>query len=246
MFLAGTLRCAAEQTTAAALAETSTINPYFAIGTGPVDRGWHSMEQLYTDPGLLNDVIERLQVRLGAAERRVAISTFYLGFAARLWSITIGAVLGHRLLPGLTADGLLFREADGRIELHIEHPLGWQGDGLEPALADTVLDSHLAPLAEAVRRLNPVSRKLLRGNVASALIGAGCAYDRQRVPGSRPGWQLAQRLCADHRLGGAVIFNETGYRRTTCCLYYRTPAGGLCGDCVLTHVPGTSGRKDPS
>jgi iron complex transport system ATP-binding protein len=247
MFLAGTLRFAAEQTTAAALAETSTINPYFAVGTGPVDRGWHSVQRLYTDPELLNGVIERLQIRLGAAERRVATSTFYLGFAARLWSITLGAVLGHRLLPRLTVDDLLFRETDGRVELHIEHPLGWQGDGLEPALADMVLDWYLTPLADAVRRLDPLSPKLLRGNAASALIGAGRAYDRYRFPGSRSGsgWELAQRLCADQRLAGAVIFDETGYRRTTCCLYYRTPAGGLCGDCVLTQVPGTRGRKDP-
>jgi ferric iron reductase protein FhuF len=23
------------------------------------------------------------------------------------------------------------------------------------------------------------------------------------------------------------------FRRTTCCLYYRLPDGGLCGDCAL-------------
>ena len=24
-----------------------------------------------------------------------------------------------------------------------------------------------------------------------------------------------------------------GFRRRSCCLYYRVPGGGLCGDCVL-------------
>ncbi|MGB3523980.1 MAG: (2Fe-2S)-binding protein, partial [Mycobacterium sp.] len=29
----------------------------------------------------------------------------------------------------------------------------------------------------------------------------------------------------------------TDYRRASCCLFYRTPGGGLCGDCALTHKP---------
>jgi ferric iron reductase protein FhuF len=24
-----------------------------------------------------------------------------------------------------------------------------------------------------------------------------------------------------------------GFRRRSCCLYYRVPGGGICGDCVL-------------
>ncbi|NED81420.1 (2Fe-2S)-binding protein, partial [Streptomyces sp. SID11233] len=27
------------------------------------------------------------------------------------------------------------------------------------------------------------------------------------------------------------------YRRNSCCLYYRTPRGTLCGDCVLHTAP---------
>jgi iron complex transport system ATP-binding protein len=38
-------------------------------------------------------------------------------------------------------------------------------------------------------------------------------------------------------LTGAVDFDETGYRRNSCCLYYRTPRGGLCGDCALDRAP---------
>jgi iron complex transport system ATP-binding protein len=111
-------------------------------------------------------------------------------------------------------------------------------------LADTILDGHLTPLAAA---LQPISQELLGGNAASALLGAAREYDRHRAmtsPGV--GGQLARRLCQDERLSGTVSFNGYSHRRSSCCLYYRTSHGGLCGDCVFTHVPGTLGKKDAS
>jgi iron complex transport system ATP-binding protein len=229
----------ADTDTATVLAELSEVNQYFAIGTGPVDSGWRSVQQLYTDPQLLDDIVERVRMRIGDTERRVAASIFFLGFAARLWSVGIGAVVGHRLLPELAAEQLLFREIGGQIALHIARPTGWQGDDLESMLVDAVLDAHLTPLSTALYELGPVSRELLRGNTVSALLGAAREYDRhRRAPSPGPGWQLARRLCADERLSGTVSFNGTDYRRSSCCLYYRAPGGGVCGDCVFTQVPG--------
>jgi iron complex transport system ATP-binding protein len=239
--------CTPVADTAAVLAELSDVNQYFAIGTGPVDGGWRSVHQLYTDPELLGAIVERLRMRIGAAERRVAASIFFLGFAARLWSVGIGAVVGHRLLPELAPEQLLFHEVGGEIALHVARPTGWRGDDVESMLADTVLDSHLTPLSTALHELGAVSRELLRGNVVSALLGAADEYDRHRgAPPPGAGWQLARRLCADERLSGTVYFNEASYRRSSCCLYYRAPGGGLCGDCVFTQVPGTFSRKDAS
>lgn len=228
----GGRRCASQEMSAAMHAELSKVSPYFAVGTGRVaESGWRPVQQLYTDTELLDGIVDRVQTRIGAAERRVAVSTFQLGFAARLWSIGLGAVAGHRLLPDLCSDHLLFRETDGQMHLHIEHPVGWRGDGLEPMLADMVLESHLAPLSAAVRRLGPISAKVLRGNAASALLGAARVFDDKCA--SEAGWQLARRLCDDERLAGAIRFNDGSYRRTSCCLYYRTPVGGFCGECVL-------------
>ncbi|MGA9488622.1 MAG: (2Fe-2S)-binding protein [Mycobacterium sp.] len=233
-----------ELSTAGVLAEISQINDYFAVGTGPIDRGWRSLEQLYTDHALLDGIVGRVQTRIGAPERRVAVSIFFLGLAARLWSVGIGAVVGHGLLPDLAADRLLFRETGGQITLHIARPVGRRGDDLAPMLADTVLDGHLTPLGAALRQ---VSQELLRGNAASALLGAAHQYERHRAADSAgPARRLARSLCNDQRLAGAVIFGDTGYRRSSCCLYYRVPNGGVCGDCVFTHIPGTRGRKDAS
>jgi iron complex transport system ATP-binding protein len=211
----------------ALFAELADISPYFAVGTGPVEDGWRPVQQLYTDTELLDEIVGRVGARLNTTAQRVAASTFFLDFAARLWSICLGALAAHRLLPDLDAEHLLFCEDGGRIQLHIEHPGGWQGDDLEPMLADMVLKRHLRPLGIALRRLAPISEKILRGNAASALLGAAQVFDHDG------GWQLAHRICAE-RLSDAVIFGGDSYRRTSCCLYYRVPRGGLCRDCVLT------------
>src|ERR1700749_736661 len=217
------------------LAELADLGPYFAVGIGPAGAGWRPVEQLYTDAALLDGIVDRIQARMDAAEQRVAASTFFLGCAARLWSIGLGALAGHRLLLALGAEHLLFQESGGQIQLHIEHPAAWQGDDLEPMLTDMVLHRHLPPVGTALRRLGSISDKLLRGNAASALLGAAHVFDRNATNG--PGWQLACRLCSDERLSAAIRFTETAYRRTNCCLYYRAPRGGLCGDCVLTNQP---------
>src|ERR1700758_1663396 len=140
-------------------AELADLGRYFAVGIGPADAGWRPVEQLYTDAALLDGIVGRIQARMDAAEQRVAASTFYLGFAARLWSIGLGALAAHRLLPDLDTEHLLFQESDGQIRLHIEHPVARHGVDLAPRLADMVLDGHLAPLSVALRRLGPISEK---------------------------------------------------------------------------------------
>jgi iron complex transport system ATP-binding protein len=218
-----------------ALDELRTVSGYFAVGTGPLIDGWHPVGQLYHDTALLTEIVGRVKARMNVTEQRVATSTFFLGFAARLWSIGLGTVAGYRMLVDLPPEHLLFREIDGQIALHLEHPVAAQRDDLPCALADMVLDTHLKPLAVALRGISPISERLLEGNSASALLGAARVFDRDRATTS--GWQLARSICTDPRLSAAVCFVDTDYRRNSCCLYYRTPHGGLCGDCALDRVP---------
>ena len=219
----------------AALDGLRDVSGYFALGTGTLNDGWRPVRQLYDDTALLAETVDRVKARIGGAEQRVAASTFFLGFAARLWSIGLGTVVGYRMLVDLAPERLLFREIDGQVALHVEHPVAVRRDDLPAALADLVLDEHLGPLAAALRRLGPISAKMLQGNSASALLGAAMVFDRDR--GTTSGWELARDICTDQRFGAAVEFVDSGYRRTSCCLYYRTPHGGLCGDCALSRVP---------
>ena len=121
------LRPAPTAATVAALADIGEINEYFALGTGPVGAGRLPVHQLYTDSALLEGVVERVRTRIGATERRVAVSTFFLGFAARLWSVGIGAVIGHRLLPDLGTDELSFGETGGARHPAHRPPAGLAG-----------------------------------------------------------------------------------------------------------------------
>lgn len=239
-------RCAPEAQTAAALTELCDVSSYFAVSTGAADGAdWRPVTRLYTDDDALARAVAHVGERIGAPDLRVAVSTFYLGYAARLWSIGMGGLTKHGLLVDLDPDQLWYAESGGTVRLHLPHPVAWQGSSaagdLESALADMVLGEHLAPLADAVRRLGPISQRLLDGNVAVAALGAARALHRYHGGElvTEPSWELARTLCKDERLSGTVRFNDSGtnYRRTSCCLFYRTPGSGLCGDCALTRKP---------
>lgn len=235
-------RCAPHDRVVSALTELATVSPYFAVSTGAVEGGgWRPVSRLYTDQTLLADVVGNVGDRIGASDLRVAASTFFLGFAARLWSIGLGALAEHGLLLDLDPDELWYAESDGTVRLHLADPVAWQGSGLDSLLADEILSRHLTPLAAAVGRLGPISAKLLHGNAASAVLGAARALHRHRGAqlATDPCWELARTVCADERLSDTIRFNDAGtdYRRATCCLFYRTPGAGLCVDCALTHKP---------
>ncbi|MCV7383582.1 ATP-binding cassette domain-containing protein [Mycolicibacter longobardus] len=244
---AGPHRCAPPDRVVSALAELADVSSYFAVSTGTVEGGgWRPVAELYTDRALLAGAVDRVQERIGTPDFRVAASTFFLGFAARLWSIGLGGLAEHGLLLDLGPDELWYSETG----LHLSNPIAWQGPDLQSRLADLVMSRHLTPLAAAVRRLGPISEKLLYGNAASAVLGAARALHHHRgAPlGGEPCWDLARTVCTDERLTDAVRFNEsdTDYRRTTCCLFYRTPGGGLCGDCALTEKPEVRPNKKGS
>ena len=46
------------------------------------------------------------------------------------------------------------------------------------------------------------------------------------------------------RGGGDLADAALTFRRRSCCLYYRVPGGGLCGDCCLDRPPGREPRRD--
>lgn len=238
-------RCVPPKRTIATLAELSSVSSYFAVSTGTADDAhWRPVTRLYTDPDLLAGVVAGVQDRIGASDLRVAVSTFYLGYAARLWSIGLGGLAEHELLIDLDPDQLWYSECSGSVRLHLPNPVAWQGssaESLEPMLADMVMAEHLQPLAAAVRRLGPISQRLLDGNAASAALGAARAlcWHHGGNLAAEPSWELARSLCENEYLSGTVCFSDssTDYQRTSCCLFYRTPGGGLCGDCALTHKP---------
>ncbi|WP_235618811.1 (2Fe-2S)-binding protein [Embleya scabrispora] len=187
-------------------------------------------------------------MRLGTDEVRVAASIVHLGIAARLWSVALGAVAQAHVVPDLDPDRVMWRLVPpGPAELWADPPpqpagpLDGGEDNLADALYEVVAEGHLAPLAQAIRRITPVSERLLWGNAASGLVGAWRVLDRYLHPDDPARADTAMRIAGTVQsrghLRGTGTWSRAAFRRTTCCLYYRTPQGGVCGDCVFTAAP---------
>ncbi|MGW6914607.1 (2Fe-2S)-binding protein [Kitasatospora sp. NPDC054939] len=235
------------------------VGPYFALlaAAAPTDTpppGFRPLRELYaTGPdGLLAGRVREVGRQLGTAEPRVAASILHLGLAARFWSVGLGAAVLLGTVPDLHPDRAQVRVPErGPVDLWLPYaPRAAAaapgadpdpGPGPAPDLADalhrTVLLGQLAPLAAAVRSAAPVSAGLLRGNAASALVGAVKVL-RSGLPdpaAGRTAEALAVRLLAREPLAGT---HTLPFRRTSCCLYYRVgPGAGICGDCCFDRPP---------
>jgi hypothetical protein len=230
----------------------AAIGPFFALTVGtPEGPGWQRADSL--------DVrrwVEWGTGRLGSPDRVVAASLLYQGWAARLTSIYAGSIVLGGGAPDLSAAGLWYRYPPGggaidlcvgRLSLLPPDSAWWR-----------LVDANLAPLAEAVRREVRIGRRLLWGNVASAMAGSlaalaragharledltaapwshppdldGLGSWRTPAPGPAPDARGDGPAGADRPAGGGA--RGLRFRRTTCCLYERLPGAGRCGDCSL-------------
>ncbi|MFH8572577.1 (2Fe-2S)-binding protein [Streptomyces sp. NPDC017993] len=224
--------------TAEDLAEVSTVGPYFAISCGP--RGdaerFRPLTDLYTDHDALDRYVRALGRRLGTDQARVAASTLHIGTAARLWSVALATTALTGRVPDLAPERLWWRAPEtGPIELWLPEPGEAPGDDAPDVLHRTVVVRNLLPLGDAVRRATGVSPHALRGNAASALVGALQTL-LARVPDAPCSpVPLASALLTREPLASAGVFTVSPleYRRHNCCLYYRVPGMGTCGECVL-------------
>ncbi|GAA3208903.1 (2Fe-2S)-binding protein [Streptomyces thermocoprophilus] len=200
----------------------------------------HQTSDVYGNP--LDFRVARTAVALRTEEPRVAASVAHLGLVARLWSVTLACAVLYGEIPDL-APGLLRWDpgaaAPDDLWLTAVHPL--------PAdrLADVVVDGHLRPLEAALRARHRLAPGLLRGNAASALTGSarqlGLLAARQgRTDAAEQARRHTAALLAHPYLNGTGTLTGTAFRRRSCCLYYRVPGGGVCGDCCFVRPPGSS------
>ncbi|MFI9833038.1 (2Fe-2S)-binding protein [Streptomyces sp. NPDC051913] len=190
--------------------------------------------------------VRKVADALRAPELRIAASIAQQGLAARLWSAALGCAVLYGHVPDLDAR-LLRWDADGSApdDLWLTEVRALPGDA--GAVAAVVLEGHLEPLAAALRSRYRLAPGLLRGNAASALAGAARqlslwarAHDRPEAAARTRA--LTADLLAHPLLTGTGTLTGTAFRRRSCCLYYRVPGGGVCGDCCFTRPPRSSPR----
>ncbi|MEU5212657.1 (2Fe-2S)-binding protein [Streptomyces sp. NPDC020742] len=246
--------------TADALARVSAIGGYFAVSCGPRTdaEGFRPLTDLYGDPAALAEYVTSMGRRLGTDQRRVAASTLHIGTAARLWSIALGTAALTGRVPDLAPERLWWRApASGPIDLWMPRTVrAANGDEVPDALQETVAAHNLVPLDGALQRHFGLSPQVMRGNATSALMGALRVLLAQAPNAPHPPLPFVTTLLRREPLAsaGALTLSPLAYRRRSCCLYYRVPGGGYCGDCVLTRTdirtdirtdPGTAPRTDP-
>ncbi|URM88922.1 (2Fe-2S)-binding protein [Streptomyces sp. MRC013] len=186
--------------------------------------------------------VARVAEGLRTREYRVAASLVQLGLAARLWSVTLGSAALHGVFPDVSPGTLHWDPTRSTPD-----ELWWSGTATRPGTArelrEAVQYGHLGPLGDALRAAGPVSPRLLRGNAGSALGGAvreftRWAHRQGRADAAERAAVLAAELLDHPDLAGTL--RGPTLRRRTCCLYYRCPGGGLCGDCVFDAPPGSA------
>lgn len=243
-----------------ALSRAGSLGLFFAVDCGPRTdtAGFRPLAGLYGDPAALHGRIRQTARELGTAQQRVAASTLHLGTASRLWSVALGTAALTGRVPDLDPERLWWRRSPGGpLELWLPGPREVSGApaAAQPAappatvreslpellhgpLHQTVTVRNLGPLAAAVRRTGGVSPQVLRGNSASALVGALRVLLAAAPETARTAVPLVRGLLDAPPLTGAGTL-RTGpdgtlsFHRRSCCLYYRVPGAGVCGDCVL-------------
>jgi hypothetical protein len=231
------------------LADLAALGPYFAVDVhrpgSPVRPPWQPLGELTGSPdalaGRIGEVRERLAAAAGcpatAVEFRVAASIAQLGLCARLLSPALGAAAAGRALPVDVGQARWVPALGGPFRLSLAEVAVEVAVAAEAGTAATA--ALLAgPITQIVRSVEAmaVSRRVLWGNVASAVNGAATMIVAARPDLAGPAAEAAAAMLSYPALARTYQGRPlTGFRRRNCCLIYRlSPAApAYCGDCVL-------------
>lgn len=218
------------------LDEISSYKGFFALTVGGAATGWHPVRRDYADgfAGLIDTTAQRYDT----ADLRIGASLVHLGHATRLWSPVLACALAHGVVPDLTD----LQRADDGAQLRLPKPVGEPVTDVAAQLYHVVVQHHMQPFAAGLQvKLAPA---LLAGNIASALVGASRALLAARPDLRARIVESTEALLNTGVLSGsgAITGSHLGFKRDSCCLFYRLPGRSVCGDCVFRSAP-RAGRR---
>jgi hypothetical protein len=223
-----------------ALAAAAGLGPFQAVAHAP-DPDWTCWTSLTGDPAVLQRRVDEVRAVLAAGPGspdvppRVAASLVHLGLAARVLAPVVGAALLTGALPVAEPHQVHLRLA-GANPL----PLAFLHSTVVPvavAPAHAVVRHWLVPvvlpLSAAVHRGFRLSWRVLDGNVSSAVAGTLRTATATRPDLGPAADALLTALLTDGPLAGTGRRRHGSFVRHSCCLFYRVPGAGTCGDCIL-------------
>jgi ferric iron reductase protein FhuF len=220
------------------LDEVAGLVPFLRARRGPPGVDDLLAADLIADAELLAAEIAATARGRGSDDPQVLASLWWQGYAYR----TAGTTLAAWVVAGSAPDPAA--ESGSGVGIARDRPssLVVGPDAAEladlDALVGRLFGGHLDPLGEALRACHPIGRRLLWGNAAAsvaACLGAvACADGAALGVGDRVD---AATAALPHRMArlGSWVEPHQRYRRTTCCLWWKTSAanGALCEDCSL-------------
>lgn len=225
----------------AALDLAAAVGPFFVLERWSADDDWRPLRELVERPDVLRERVtaaremlaERSRVPVEEIEERATASIVFLGLAARLVSPSFACAALADHVPNLSLDAQWWKPTLGGpwpMARGVAEPTTAEG------LDEQILQPIVAPVLEAFADTFAVSHQVLWGNVASSLAGALTMLSAARPDRAGVATQLVQDLLSTGTLQDTGELGAS-FRRHSCCLFYRVPGAGICGDCVLDEAP---------
>ena len=232
-----------------ALASAAQLGPFFTIAplrSRDAEQAWWPLNTLPAD--VLTRQLAATSGFLGTGDSRIESRTLgsilHLGAAAALCSPLLAVAAQHGYVPPLTAANVdIGYPPVGPLRLSLNTALTPPVQPARlPELADQLiavaLDGLLEPFTARLTAIGPLPEQTLAGNAFSSLAAAARLIE-PAAAGRRARVLVDLMSRRSPLLAGAgdLHWQQPGgheyFRRRNCCLFYRIPGAGTCGDCIL-------------
>jgi hypothetical protein len=236
------------------IADLAELGPFFPVRAHqPGERPqppWLTIGELTIRPEPMRRRIAAVRDALAASagcqpdqiEARVAASVAHFGVVARLLSPALAFLASGYQLSTQPSDLWWQDVLGGPYPLSVPVP-AHRLDGSEASVQIACRDlicAVIAPVTAAIGADARLSARVLWGNVASAVNSASTQIGAKNPEAADAAQRIAEIIFRTPQLRTERSQPGPGFRRSSCCLFYRLAAEratGTCGDCVLSRSP---------